>query len=51
LAEKLQSVLGMTEDERDRVRRHAVERVRETYSWEKVTDAYEQLLVSLAGTP
>ena len=51
LAEKLRSVLGMTEDERDRYRQRAVERVRDTYSWEKVTDAYEQLLVRLAGTP
>jgi glycosyltransferase involved in cell wall biosynthesis len=51
LPEKLRSVLGMTEDERDRVRNQAVERVRETYSWEKVTDAYEQLLMRLAGTP
>jgi glycosyltransferase involved in cell wall biosynthesis len=51
LAEKLQSVLSMTEAERDEYRARAVERVRATYSWEKVTDAYEQLLMRLAGTP
>ncbi len=51
LAEKLQSVLSMTEAERDGYRARAVERVRDTYSWERVTDAYEQLLVRLAGTP
>jgi glycosyltransferase involved in cell wall biosynthesis len=51
LAEKLRSVLDMTEAERDRVRNRAVERVRDTYSWERVTDAYERLLVRLAGTP
>jgi glycosyltransferase involved in cell wall biosynthesis len=51
LAEKLRSVLGMTEGERERYRQRAVERVRDTYSWEKVTDAYERLLVRLAGTP
>jgi glycosyltransferase involved in cell wall biosynthesis len=50
LAEKLRSVLDMTEVERDRYRHRAVERVRNTYSWEKVTDAYEQLLMRLAGT-
>jgi len=49
--EKLRSVLGMTEAERDRYRQCAVERVRDTYSWEKVTDAYERLLMRLAGTP
>lgn len=48
LAEKLRGVLAMTEDERNRYRRRAAERVREKYSWEAVTDAYEQLLVRLA---
>ena len=47
LAGKIESVLAMPEGERDRWRARAVERVRERYSWEAVTDAYEQLLLRL----
>ncbi len=39
----------MTEAERDEWRARAVERVRERYSWEAVTDAYEQLLLRSPG--
>jgi glycosyltransferase involved in cell wall biosynthesis len=39
----------MPEEERGRFRRRALERVRERYSWDAVTDAYEQLLAKLAG--
>jgi glycosyltransferase involved in cell wall biosynthesis len=49
LAGKLASVLAMTESERDQWRARAVQRVRERYSWEAVTDAYEHLLLRLAG--
>jgi glycosyltransferase involved in cell wall biosynthesis len=48
LAGKLKQVLSMTEQQRDALRRQAMERVRERYSWDAVTDAYETLLVSLA---
>jgi glycosyltransferase involved in cell wall biosynthesis len=47
LTQKLRSVLAMTEEEREGWRRKAVERVRERYSWEAVTDAYERLLEGL----
>jgi glycosyltransferase involved in cell wall biosynthesis len=50
LTEVLESVLGMTEDQRDSWRARAVERVRSRYSWDAVTDAYEKLLVRLART-
>jgi glycosyltransferase involved in cell wall biosynthesis len=49
LAAKLRGVLEMPEEERGRFRRRALERVRERYSWDAVTDAYEQLLAKLAG--
>ena len=48
LLAKLRLVLEMSEDERDRLRRRAVARVRERYSWDAVTDAYEALFASLA---
>ncbi len=41
--------LGWPEEERDRLRRAAVCRVRERYSWDAVTDAYEQLLEGMAS--
>ena len=47
LASKLRLVLEMPEAERERLRRAAMERVREHYSWDAVTDAYERLLNSL----
>jgi hypothetical protein len=41
-------VLTMTEEQRDTYRRKAVERVRERYSWDAVTDEYERLFWKLA---
>jgi glycosyltransferase involved in cell wall biosynthesis len=49
LTAKLQSVLRMGEEEREAFRRRALKRVRERYSWDAVTDAYEELLTRLAG--
>jgi glycosyltransferase involved in cell wall biosynthesis len=37
----------MAEEERNLLRERAVERVRERYSWDAVTDAYEELLSTL----
>jgi len=48
LAAKMRSVLQMSEAEREALRRKAMERVRERYSWDAVTDAYERLLTGLA---
>jgi glycosyltransferase involved in cell wall biosynthesis len=47
LAAKLRLVLDMSEEERDTLRRRAMERVRVHYSWDAVATAYERLLVSL----
>jgi glycosyltransferase involved in cell wall biosynthesis len=47
LAEKIKTALAMPEAERDRLRRRAVEVVRERYSWDAVTSAYETLLRQL----
>jgi glycosyltransferase involved in cell wall biosynthesis len=49
LARQLAHVLAMTDDERDQLRRNAIDRVRERYSWDAVTDAYERLFQSLAS--
>ena len=49
LAEKMQRVLEMREEERDALRGRALARVRERYSWDAVTDAYERSLGRLAG--
>ncbi len=48
LASVLAGVLAMPEDERERWRQLAVERVRQRYCWEKVTDAYEALLLQVS---
>jgi glycosyltransferase involved in cell wall biosynthesis len=48
LSEKIRMVLAMPEEEREDLRRRALERVRERYSWDAVTDAYEKLLLSVA---
>jgi glycosyltransferase involved in cell wall biosynthesis len=48
LAEVMQKLLAISEEERDCWRARAVERVRSHYSWEAVTDAYERLLKGLA---
>jgi glycosyltransferase involved in cell wall biosynthesis len=47
LAAKLGLALEMSEPDRDTLRRKAMERVRAHYSWDAVTDAYEQLLTGL----
>jgi glycosyltransferase involved in cell wall biosynthesis len=47
LTAKLEAVLAMSDIERDELRRAAVQRVAERYSWDAVTDAYERLLESL----
>jgi glycosyltransferase involved in cell wall biosynthesis len=47
LAAKLRLTLGMTEAEREDYRRKAVARVRERYSWDRVTDQYEQILKAM----
>jgi glycosyltransferase involved in cell wall biosynthesis len=47
LAAKLRDVLAMPEGEREAWRRRAMDRVRERYSWDAVTDAYEALLIRL----
>ena len=44
LVEKLNLVLQMSESERESLRNRAMERVRQHYSWDAVTDSYEQLL-------
>jgi glycosyltransferase involved in cell wall biosynthesis len=45
----MNSVLLMPESEREEWRQRAMERVRSRYSWDAVTDAYEELLTGLAG--
>jgi len=47
LARKMQALLAMDEAGREELRRKAVDRVRQRYSWEKVTDDYERLLGSM----
>jgi glycosyltransferase involved in cell wall biosynthesis len=49
LEAKLKEALAMSEEERQRLRAAAMERVRERYSWDAVTDRYEELLRKLAG--
>jgi glycosyltransferase involved in cell wall biosynthesis len=48
LTQVLESVLSMTEEQQNSWRARAVERVRSRYSWDAVTDAYENLLMRLA---
>ena len=47
LAAKLRGVLEMSEADRDAFRLRALQRVRDRYSWDAVTVAYEQLLAKL----
>jgi len=47
LAEQMRRLLEMREQEREHWRQLAMERVRERYCWERVTDAYEELFASL----
>ena len=49
LASKLRMVLALPEAERAQYHARAMERVRQRYSWDAVTDAYEKLLERLAG--
>jgi glycosyltransferase involved in cell wall biosynthesis len=48
LREKIESVLSMPEAERNAWRGKAQQRVRERYSWDAVTTAYEKLFAELA---
>jgi glycosyltransferase involved in cell wall biosynthesis len=50
LAAKIELALAMPEDQRDVLRRKAMDRVRERYSWDAVTDRYERLLTGLRKT-
>lgn len=47
LVEVLRKVLEMPENEREEWRSLATERVRSRYSWDRVTDAYEKLLMEM----
>jgi glycosyltransferase involved in cell wall biosynthesis len=47
LAERIRYVLAMSRAEQDRWRMKAMERVRQRYSWDAVTDAYERLLMRI----
>ena len=49
LAEKLSGLIGNS-GERERLRKAARERAEKIYSWEKVTDRYEEILKELADT-
>jgi glycosyltransferase involved in cell wall biosynthesis len=49
LEEVMRQALEMAEAEREQWRKRAVERVRQRYSWEAVTNAYERLLTALAA--
>jgi len=48
LAEKLNELIGDSA-KREALRKAALERARESYSWEKVADAYEEILSSLVS--
>jgi glycosyltransferase involved in cell wall biosynthesis len=50
LERQLRHALDLSEQEREQWRGSAVERVRERYSWDAVTNAYEELLLSLIGS-
>jgi len=47
LAEKIEQVLAMPEDERAALRRRAIERVTQSYCWDAVASAYEKLFQSI----
>lgn len=49
LEQRMREVLSMSEAGRDVWRGRAISRVRENYSWDAVTDAYERLLIGLIG--
>jgi glycosyltransferase involved in cell wall biosynthesis len=48
LTSKMEQALAMPEEERAALREKAMARVRERYSWDAVTDAYERLLRQIA---
>jgi glycosyltransferase involved in cell wall biosynthesis len=47
LSQTMELALGMPESERAALRERAAQRVRERYSWDAVTDAYERLLAGM----
>jgi glycosyltransferase involved in cell wall biosynthesis len=47
LAARIREVLSMSAERRDEFRAAAVQRVRQRYSWDAVTDEYERLFASL----
>jgi glycosyltransferase involved in cell wall biosynthesis len=47
LVEQMRAVLAMSEEERQKLRDAAVQRVRDRYSWDAVTSSYERLFGSL----
>ena len=47
LVETIRRSIAMSDADRDLLRQKAMERVRERYSWDAVTDGYEKLLSSL----
>ena len=49
LAETMERVLAMREDDRNALGRRAADRVRERYSWDAVTAQYEELFRRIAG--
>ncbi len=49
LTEVMRAAIAMPESQREDLRESAQRRVRERYSWDAVTDAYEQLFLGLAG--
>ena len=49
LAATLRRVLAMAESDRERLRQAAIARVQARYSWEAVTDAYEELLKGMCN--
>ena len=48
LTAKIELALAMPEEQRAALREAAMARVRERYSWEAVTDAYEALLKKIS---
>ncbi|MBC7924386.1 MAG: hypothetical protein H7039_01905 [Bryobacteraceae bacterium] len=48
LTEQLQTTLALSPEQQSTYRLAAKQRVRERYSWDAVTDAYETLLTGLA---
>ena len=47
LVETIRRSIAMSDADRDELRRKAIDRVRERYSWDAVTEAYEKLLSGL----